>query len=402
MFCGPSVALPFWRVGPVGQSTMHAALPRHIRWQAAPALVFAVLLSQQWARVQSTCFASSRSSCSELNELSALDSEHTHGWTDQLGDTQVCGTSPRHAVTQCYKLPFLEAVATCKVFGARLCTIEELLANEVTGTGCGYDASNVWSSSRRGSGVSCLPGEILVSAGAGYNAAPTPLGLGDPQCAPIDGEYAVRCCGDVLPEPVACSSSALVCEELGWQKIQDSDKFCPQPASTSAYGCTDARACYDDLTRPCSAIERQQAVAANGLSNLSAEQCLCCADEALEEDPCVVPVVHAVGGGGTISYDGSRQAGQRCYWAFHSCPTGEGVTAVFTGVTAELGKEKLKLYGAANNLLTSPSAAASVLDRKFDRKKVIAEVRINIRQYPIMYWHVRRSRIVKLTSHCFS
>lgn len=363
---------------------MRPALPGHIR-QAAP-LVFAVLLAQ-WTRAQSSegtssgaaCSASSRSSCPELNALSALDSEHTHTWSDQLGDTQVCGASPRHAVTQCYKLPFLQAVATCKAFGARLCTIEELLANEVTGTGCGYDASNVWSSSRRGAGASCFLGELLVSAGAGYNAAPTPLGLGDPQCSPIDGEYAVRCCGDVVPAPVACSSSTLVCEELGWQKLQTSDSFCPQPVSASAYDCADAYACYDSLTRPCSANERQQAVAAHALSSLTAEQCLCCADEALEADPCVLPLVHAAAGGGTISYAGSRQPGQRCYWAFHSCPTGEGVTAVFTGVTAELGKEKLKLYGAANSLLTSPSAAEAVLDRKFDRKKVIAEVR-NIRQ----------------------
>lgn len=91
-------------------------------------------------------------------------------------------------------------------------------------------------------------------------------------------------------------------------------------------------------------------------------------------DPCVLPLVRAAGDGGTISYSGSRQAGQRCYWGIHSCPAGEGVTAVFSGVTAELGKEKLKLYGAANGLLVAPGAAQAIANRRFDRKKLIAEV----------------------------
>ena len=53
-------------------------------------LGFTVLLAG-WTQVgASGCLASSRNSCAELTALSALDNEHTHGWTDQLGDTQVC------------------------------------------------------------------------------------------------------------------------------------------------------------------------------------------------------------------------------------------------------------------------------------------------------------------------
>ena len=175
--------------------------------------------------------------------------------------------------TQCYKLPFLQAIDKCKTFGARLCTVEELLANEVTGTGCGFDASNVWSSSREiyvasitaktnkkksddtltvspvsntrllsgtgwGASGSCSVGEFLVSAGAGYNAAPTPLGLGVPQCAPIDQAFALRCCGDEVPEPVVCLASSLACAELGWPKLLESDNFCPQ-SDDIGYDCTD-------------------------------------------------------------------------------------------------------------------------------------------------------------------
>ena len=43
----------------------------------------------------------------------------------------------------------------------RLCTIEELQANEAAGTGCGFDANSIWSSTRG----ECASGQFLSAPG---------------------------------------------------------------------------------------------------------------------------------------------------------------------------------------------------------------------------------------------
>jgi hypothetical protein len=67
------------------------------------------------------------------------------GWSDQLGATHTCGSSPRPCQSAS---TFLEAVQVCNVAGGRLCSEAELLNDEVAATGCGFDSAQIWTSTR--------------------------------------------------------------------------------------------------------------------------------------------------------------------------------------------------------------------------------------------------------------
>jgi hypothetical protein len=86
--------------------------------------------------------AVSVSSCSDL------------GWTNAAtyGDTDICGSSVNNKNQCSNKKNFGGAKSFCESFGARLCTLNELLDDEVKGTGCALDAKPVWSSTECSNG----------------------------------------------------------------------------------------------------------------------------------------------------------------------------------------------------------------------------------------------------------
>ncbi|MEO1272148.1 MAG: Ig domain-containing protein, partial [Myxococcota bacterium] len=82
---------------------------------------------------------------------------------------------------------YAQAQALCASAGARLCSIGELSADVPAGTGCGYDATRVWSSSDCNGGVGAQ-----TQAGASGN-----LGLHPNTCTNKAATATVRCCADV-------------------------------------------------------------------------------------------------------------------------------------------------------------------------------------------------------------
>jgi len=67
------------------------------------------------------------------------------------GADNVCAESDNgmgaNGEEQCHTTPFVEARSVCFELGARLCRIDELIAGESRGTGCGFDGQQLWSSS---------------------------------------------------------------------------------------------------------------------------------------------------------------------------------------------------------------------------------------------------------------
>lgn len=98
------------------------------------------------------------------------DGDTSSGYADQCGDgvSGTCGNT--NAVYQIASLGaaachttdagagFAAADEICRNAGARLCTIEELVAGETRGSGCGYDAQQVYSSSSCGTGALAVIG----------------------------------------------------------------------------------------------------------------------------------------------------------------------------------------------------------------------------------------------------
>ena len=68
------------------------------------------------------------------------------GWTNAAayGSSLVCGESDTGLGGCSGDLTWSCAVAFCESKGARLCSLSELQADETTGTGCVYDALQLW------------------------------------------------------------------------------------------------------------------------------------------------------------------------------------------------------------------------------------------------------------------
>jgi hypothetical protein len=165
-------------------------------------------------------FAGTPDGCSALtcDELTGLYG----GFPTNLGSDQVCGESDNGlAMTLSSGATdgnlcsggevngadaahdgYAHAVAICGAIGARLCTSEELLADETRGTGCGHDREMVWSSTPCDDGMLTAAGasnqaQNLVDAGVC-----TDVGSCTSCRALDDTTPAVRCCGDVeCPDP---------------------------------------------------------------------------------------------------------------------------------------------------------------------------------------------------------
>jgi len=91
------------------------------------------------------------------------------------------------------QVTWAEASWTCKVAGARLCSLEELSDNIAKGTGCGADKGMVWTDTRG----DCPYGQHVSARGSGDSQA---------RCYNSHWKQAVRCCSDVVQLTPAATS----------------------------------------------------------------------------------------------------------------------------------------------------------------------------------------------------
>jgi len=114
----------------------------------------------------------------------------TLGWNDNYGSSEICSESnvdPNGDDEDCSGLrTFPEAVWICAAAGGRLCTDDELAADETRGTGCSYDLESIWSSTPCDGGFAHRAGSTLYADDA-------PAG-----CSAPDETHYVRCCSDIV------------------------------------------------------------------------------------------------------------------------------------------------------------------------------------------------------------
>jgi len=128
------------------------------------------------------------------------------GWTSKanLGSSLICSSSASSSCTdddclECSGLvDWAEARSYCESIGARLCTMDEVLDDEVAGGGCGYDTELIWTA------TSCSGSESSFYAVTGSSTARlspgTTVQLGSESvCTDADdsGETYARCCADL-------------------------------------------------------------------------------------------------------------------------------------------------------------------------------------------------------------
>ena len=109
------------------------------------------------------------------------------GWANAnaYGSPAVCGESDLGLGGCSGAMTHAAAEAFCAGGGARLCTVDELAADEARGTGCGYDQKNVWSSTvcgAEGNAWKIAPGSTLLAAAV--------------ECKGSVATRNVRCCAD--------------------------------------------------------------------------------------------------------------------------------------------------------------------------------------------------------------
>ena len=116
--------------------------------------------------------------------------------TDLFGSPLVCGRSRDNELRwTCGEGDFSFALQSCASVGARLCTAEELAADEAAGPDCGYDSRRVWSSSTSAGPLQCSENATVTLAGRSSFSGSIP-----PQCSNVfNDSAAVRCCADATP-----------------------------------------------------------------------------------------------------------------------------------------------------------------------------------------------------------
>ena len=144
----------------------------------------------------------SSKSCADLAAIAGDNS-----WPTAMGGAAVCGESDQGlgmgSSSTCYgqlgtaSIGFSQANSICSDAGARLCTVEELEADETRGTGCNHDSMFVWSSTD----IGCQDGQHLAVMGSSAFADGTQI------CVENGASAAVRCCADV-EVGVPCGSDA--------------------------------------------------------------------------------------------------------------------------------------------------------------------------------------------------
>ena len=156
--------------------------------------------------------ATSSKSCDQLD------------WGAGYGSAEVCAATSQAPIGVCASgYTWAQAEDVCLTAGARLCTVNELLDDESRGTGCGYDAHHVWSSSPCDSGTA-----YWVSPGNADNVGSLP-----PKCVPTGATASVRCCADATPTAVVpgCLATDSACggDPACGDSICDVDLGCVEP-----------------------------------------------------------------------------------------------------------------------------------------------------------------------------
>jgi hypothetical protein len=115
---------------------------------------------------------------------------------DLFGSPLVCGRSRDDELRWICGEGNLEfALQSCSAVGARLCSAEELAADEAAGVDCGFDNRRVWSSSKTMGTLECSGNTSVTLAGRSSFSDSYP-----PQCSQIFNDTAaVRCCADTAP-----------------------------------------------------------------------------------------------------------------------------------------------------------------------------------------------------------
>lgn len=149
------------------------------------------------------------------------------------GGSLVCATSRAETLglKDCgVRKTWTLAQSACVEIGMRLCTSEELAADEALNTGCALELERVWT--RTG----CMDdGETQAVVQAGSSAG---LSIYPPNCTRLGAQMGVRCCADVFVcESDECSQTAdegNVClpTATGYQCVCSS-QFSPGPGRTS-------------------------------------------------------------------------------------------------------------------------------------------------------------------------
>jgi len=110
------------------------------------------------------------------------------GWSNAaaFGNPHICGESDQGLGGCAGALKWTEADAHCRKGGARLCTLDEVEADEARATGCNFDSKLVWtaSSCNMGSGHASAPGSSASSATVSA------------KCLDNTQTSSVRCCAD--------------------------------------------------------------------------------------------------------------------------------------------------------------------------------------------------------------
>ncbi|MFB6076258.1 MAG: LamG-like jellyroll fold domain-containing protein, partial [Candidatus Aenigmatarchaeota archaeon] len=115
----------------------------------------------------------SNTSCSDL------------GWSTSGGSGDICGECDDAPLPGCSGTKtYSEAVEYCEDAGARLCTNTEIENDETTGTGCGYDNQQTWTSTY------CREGKVITQEGDGDQGT---------NCVSVTSTAYVRCCADTEP-----------------------------------------------------------------------------------------------------------------------------------------------------------------------------------------------------------
>ncbi|MFT5429374.1 MAG: hypothetical protein ACI9OJ_000043 [Myxococcota bacterium] len=140
----------------------------------------------------------------QTRTTSELSCDELDWSTDGGSNDAVCGASDANLPGCSGQVVWFAAAAHCALGGARLCTIDELLAFEPGGTGCGYDSARLWSSTACGD-------DSYWTAPGSTGAFAHPM-----RCMPQGGNDAsVRCCADANPaqQPVECTPAGSTCDD---------------------------------------------------------------------------------------------------------------------------------------------------------------------------------------------
>lgn len=173
-------------------------------------------------------FASGQGKCTSRLTCAQLAAKYGKvSWPTKYGSSAICGESDNGlgpgGKSECFgsggpstPIGWRTAQSICLKIGARMCTVEEVKADEARGTGCNHDGRYVWTSDD----VGCKPGSHVATIGASTTKVPNGK---NSICIKDSSTAAVRCCADTKVA-VPCSSS-----------VASSTPPAPAPAQSTGY-----------------------------------------------------------------------------------------------------------------------------------------------------------------------